>query len=70
MSSPPKLLTTGEIATILKITPDRVCRILRKRPDIKPQALLGHIRVFVPAQLPLFRHASNAIDARKGGRNG
>ena len=64
----PTLVTLGVIAAELGIPVDRVCRILRARPHIRPRAYAGNTRLFDNAAIALVRHELNAIDARRGGR--
>lgn len=66
-SKPPKLVTVGVIAAELAITVDRVCRILRARPHIKPRAFAGNTRLFDNVAIAQVRHEVNAIDARRAG---
>ena len=63
----PKLVTVGVIAAELGIPVDRVCRILRARPHIKPRAYAGNTRLFDKAAIARVRHELNAIDARRAG---
>lgn len=63
----PKLVTVGVIATELGVPIDRVCRILRSRPHIKPRAYAGNVRLFDNAAIAQVRHELNAIDARRAG---
>ena len=67
---PPKLVTVGVIAFELGVPVDRVSRILRSRPHIKPRAYAGHTRLFDNNAIALIRHELNAIDARKAARKG
>lgn len=67
-SAPPRLVTVGVIASELGVSVDRVCRILRTRPHIKPRAYAGNVRLFDNAAIAQVRHEINAIDARKGAR--
>jgi hypothetical protein len=64
---PPKLLTVGVIAAELSTPVERVCRILRSRPHIKPCAYAGNTRLFENATVAQIRHELNAIDARHAG---
>ena len=65
--SPPSLITIGVIAEALDVTPDRVQRILRTRPHIKPAAYAGHTRLFASDAIAQVRHEINAIDAKRQG---
>lgn len=66
-SRPPKLVTVGVIANELGVSVDRVCRILRARPHIRPRAYAGNVRLFDNAAIAQVRHEMNAIDARQKG---
>lgn len=66
-TKPPKLVTVGVIAGELGVSVDRVCRILRTRPHIKPRAYAGNVRLFDNAAIAQVRHELNAIDARRAG---
>jgi hypothetical protein len=46
MQSPPKLLTSGRIAELLEIPISQVRYILSTRPDIRPSAYAGNIRLY------------------------
>ena len=63
----PTLVTLGVIADELGIPVDRVYRILRARPHIRPRAYAGNTRLFDNAAIALVRHELNAIDARRAG---
>ncbi|MCH7808548.1 MAG: hypothetical protein IIB60_04935 [Planctomycetes bacterium] len=63
----PTLVTVGVIAAELGIPVDRVYRILRARPHIRPRAYAGNTRLFDNAAIALVRHELNAIDARRAG---
>ena len=62
---PPTLVTVGVIAAELGVPVDRVCRILRSRPHIKPRAFAGNTRLFDNAAIAQVRHELNSIDARR-----
>ncbi|MCH8242449.1 MAG: hypothetical protein IH897_07555 [Planctomycetes bacterium] len=64
---PPTLVTVGVIAAELGTTVERVCRILRSRPHIRPRAYAGNIRLFDNGAIAQVRHELNAIDARRTG---
>ena len=64
---PPTLVTVGVIAAELGIPVDRVCRVLRRRPHIRPRAFAGHTRLFDNAAIAQVRHEVNAIDAHRAG---
>ena len=68
-TQPPKLVTVGVIAAELGASVDRVCRILRTRPHIKPRAYAGNVRLFDNAAIAQVRRELIAIDAqrRRGG---
>ncbi len=55
-TTPPKLVTVGVIAAELGIPVDRVCRILRARPHIRPRAYAGNTRLFDNAAIAQVRH--------------
>lgn len=67
-NSPPSLVTVGVIACELGVPVDRVCRVLRTRPHIKPRAYAGNVRLFDNVAIAQVRHEINAIDARRGGQ--
>lgn len=62
---PPKLVTVGVIAAELGMPVERVCRVLRVRPHIKPRAYAGNTRLFDNAAIRQVRHELNAIDVRR-----
>ena len=64
---PPKLVTLGVIAEELGVRVDRVCRILRTRPHIRPAAYAGNVRLFDNATIAQVRYELNRIDARRQG---
>lgn len=64
-TTPPKLVTVGVIAAEVGATVDRVCRVLRARPHIKPRAYAGITRLFNNSAIAQVRHELNAIDARR-----
>lgn len=64
---PPKLVTVGVIAAELGVPVDRVCRILRARPHIRPRAYAGNARLFDNAAISQVRYELNRIDARRQG---
>ena len=71
MKRAPRLVTVGVIAAELDVAVDRVCRVLRARPHIKPRAYAGNVRLFDNATIAQVRHELNAIDARReGGTDG
>lgn len=67
---PPRLVTVGVIASEVGASVDRVCRLLRNRPHIKPRAFAGNTRLFDNAAVAQVRYELNKIDARRaeGGR--
>ena len=67
MDRAPQLVTVGVIAAELAVSVERVCRILRARPHIRPCAYAGNIRSFDNAGIAQVRHELNAIDARRDG---
>ena len=66
-TNPPKLVTVGVIAAELGVPVDRVYRILRSKPHIKPRAYAGNVRLFDNATVAQVRHELNAMDARRAG---
>lgn len=64
--SPPPLLTTGRMADILGVKPDRIRYILATRRDIQPSAYAAHVRLYDLAAMARVRHELAAIDARRG----
>ena len=68
-SSPPRLVTVGVIAEEVGTTVDRVTRVLRTRPYIRPRAYAGNVRLFDNAAVAQVRHALKAIDARRQGEH-
>jgi hypothetical protein len=54
--TPPKLVTVGVIASELGVSVDRVCRILRSRPHIRPKAYAGNVRLFDNTAIAQVRH--------------
>jgi len=67
---PPKLVTVGVIAAELGVPVDRVCRILRSRPHIRPRAFAGNVRLFDSTAVAMVRHELNALAARRGREGG
>lgn len=63
-----RLITIGVIAERIGITPERVTRILRTRPHIRPAAFAGNTRLFDSEAIAQIRHEVNAIDARRATR--
>jgi hypothetical protein len=71
--SVPQLVTVGVIASELGVSVDRVTRLLRTRPHIRPQAYAGNVRLFDNSSIAQVRYELTLIDARrvgKGGRHG
>jgi len=68
IDTPPKLVTVGVIASELGVPVDRVCRVLRVRPHIRPRACAGNIRLFDNAAIAQLRYEINGIDARREAR--
>ncbi|MGQ9650958.1 MAG: hypothetical protein ACUVXJ_12680 [Phycisphaerae bacterium] len=64
---PPKLVTVGVIAAELGVTVDRVTRILRTHPHIRPRAYAGNTRLFDNAAIAQVRYELNRMDARRQG---
>ncbi len=63
--TPPRLLTTGEIAKRLGQRVDRIARILRTRPHIQPSAMAGNSRLYDHESYILICREIATIDARK-----
>jgi len=64
---PPKLVTVGVLAAELGVPVDRICRILRSRPHIRPRAYAGNVRLFDNEAFSQIRHELDRIDARRKG---
>lgn len=65
----PQLVTIGVIARELGITVDRVDRVLRTKPHIRPRAYAGNVRLFDNEAIARVRYEINRIDARRSGRS-
>ena len=65
MNTPPKLVTVGVIAEEVGVSVDRVCQILRQRPDLKPLAYAGNVRLFDNATIAAVRYEANRRDAHR-----
>ena len=65
----PKLITVGVIADRLGESVDRVARILRTRPHIKPRAFAGNVRLFDHSAIAQVRYELNRIDAHRAARS-
>lgn len=63
----PQLITVGVLAQALGIPVDRVSRILRNRPHIRPRAYAGNVRLFDSEAIAQVRYEINRIDARRAG---
>ncbi|MCC5831326.1 MAG: hypothetical protein JJU36_17950 [Phycisphaeraceae bacterium] len=61
------VLTVGRIAAALGQPVHRIDYILRTRPDLKPFARAGRVRVYAPEVLSRLRHELAAQDARRAG---
>jgi hypothetical protein len=68
--SPPTLLTSGRMAHLLRVPPDRVRHVLATRHDIRPSAYAGHVRLYDRQSLARVRHELAAIDARRNESRG
>ena len=64
----PRLVTVGVIASELGVPVERVCRILRARPRIRPRAVAGNVRLFDNAAIGAVRYELNVLDARRKAR--
>lgn len=62
---PPRLITSGVIARELRQPLHRVRWVLDTRPDIRPAAYAGIIRLFTRAAIARVRYELNAIDANR-----
>jgi hypothetical protein len=67
-SLPPKLITSGLIATELGVPIHRVIRVLATRTHIRPVAYAGNIRLYDRQAIAQVRHELTAIDARRCNR--
>ena len=65
VTSPPRLITPGVIATELHAPLHRVLRVLATRPHIRPSARAGTLRLYDRRAVAQVRHELNAIDARR-----
>ena len=70
MRNPPRLLTVGIIAEQLGVRVDRVARLLRTRPHIRPAAFAGNTRLFTSDAIAMIRYELNRIDARRSRARG
>lgn len=70
MRKPPSLITVGVIAEEVRIPVDRVCRILRRRRDLRPKAYAGAVRLFDNSTVAAIRYEVNRQDARRASRGG
>src|SRR3972149_4468455 len=66
----PSLLTPGRIADALAVPLPRVLYILATRPQIRPAARAGTLRLYDSAAVAAVRHELNAISARNVGKGG
>jgi len=62
----PRLVTVGVIAVELGVSVERVSRILRTRPHIRPRAYAGNVRLFDNAAIRQVRQEIDKMDARRG----
>jgi hypothetical protein len=67
-NSLPRLVTVGVIASELNIPVERVSRILRARPHIRPRAVAGNVRLFDNTAIAQVHYELNLIDARREAR--
>lgn len=65
LSPPPKLITSGLIATELGVPIHRVIRVLATRAHIRPVAYAGLTRLYDRQAIAQVRHELTAIDARR-----
>ena len=68
MTDIPRLVTVGVIASELGVSVDRVTRLLRARPHIKPQAYAGNVRLFDNTAVAQVRYEIGLIEARRAAR--
>jgi hypothetical protein len=68
VDTPPRLVTVGVIASELGVRLDRVQRVLRTRPHIRPKAYAGMVRLFDNAAIAQVLDELNGIDARREAR--
>jgi hypothetical protein len=66
----PKLVTVGVIAAEVGVSVDRVCRILRSRPDIRPRAYAGNVRLFDNAAIVRVRSEVTRMQAYRSAGGG
>jgi hypothetical protein len=65
MSNPPKLITSGVVATELREPLHRVLRVLATRAHIQPAARAGTLRLYARRAVAMVRHELDAIDSRR-----
>ena len=65
--STPNLCTPGVVATELNEPLHRVQYVLQTRPDIRPSARAGRLRLYDREAIARIRHELRAIDARRKG---
>ena len=65
MNDPPKLITSGIIASTLGEPLHRVLRVLATRKHIRPAARAGTLRLYHRRALAMIRYELNLIDARR-----
>ena len=63
---PPRLLTLGRMAEILRQPAHRLAYIIQTR-NISPSGYAGRLRVFDRAALARLRYELNLLDARQSG---
>ena len=68
MPEPPRLLTSGRMAAVLRQPFRRVQYVLMTRHHIRPSAFAGTVRLYDRRALAQVRHELNAIDARRAER--
>lgn len=68
VDSLPRLVTVGVIASEVGVPVERVCRILRARPYIRPLAYAGSFRIFDNAAIDQVRCELSTIDAKREAR--
>ncbi len=66
----PRLITSGVISQETGQPLHRVLWVLKTRPDIRPAAYAGIIRLFTRSAIARVRHELNAIDAKRSTQGG
>jgi hypothetical protein len=61
----PRLITSGVIASELRVALHRVLHVLATRQHIQPVARAGTLRLYDRLAVAMVRHELHAIDARR-----